>query len=1508
MVGKDRHFNSGFSKGLHSDFSEHNQPKDTYRDARNVVNLGNQDGLFSLTYEPGGQFIETISPTLRIIGFTQLENETFLFLCSEDNAEAEIGVVDNDTGNYTKILPQEASNPLGFDIDFPIDAVSRIKITGERSLYFTDNKNPVRFLNVDDYLDEPPADSDLSDVSSLIPDIDMPIIGLDKVSTGGSLKGGVYQLGIRYKDENFTPTSILSFSNAVPIYDDSLSSIFTQIDGIQEGGQTNKSIIYNLSNLDLNYPYYDAVITYYEQGSIPVTVIIPDNEINRTSQQFILNSVEASNVLEPAEGNDILVREEISYDTAKAIEQKDNRLFLANLKDSSSDDLDDLQEVANQIEVKYTIDEYKYPTINPTFGDAGIVVLSSSYETNVDIDNDGTDDGTVLTFDFSEELDSGFTVNVDEIAIFGTDEGNNSRIYIPSGSTSNIYDDGPPTTVSTSMSFEIQGNTLLINLDDFTIGNDSGDELDFEEDMELRGIFDFDVDGNIITQQISTLFPKEASSLDEAREASLNNYKSPNFTFGKKGYRRGEVYSFCFGVIYKNGKRSIPVHIPSTSEISDADTVTKILGKYTSSLNYPMGNNYPAGKVTHHRMPTLQQEPHFKYEDGEQYIRVLGTEFTNIDLTSTLKKKIQGIYFGRQRRNISENRSVLYQGMMSHHGEVSNYGAITSSDASWKGSRRENPFDIQVSQSTLGTGDRKIIRIPFGNKFGFFIGESKTPIARASMLKSIFRGYDEMESHIAFMSPEILFQDGVFFNEGEASIISPELIMEGVGFSNINRTAFKRTGAGLGGYISKLPAAQAIIDYRAPIKNSISDDYTITQGEKNIEDSLIVDPGINSSLGAVSDGKVVFNTDGVAGFEKYLFVKTTEPLKSPEEVDINNEKVEPDYDLLGGNNDHQLIQLIVSSNRSEQRISGDPNVQPTLTASESDFNIHNYLLNLKKQNNSQYGSVSNSEYIITRDVIDVPNSISDSYKVLNGDTFISKFGYVERAIIPAKGYRFMQVYPGAIIVSFPTQPNPKSAQHAFGLPEPGIDARSIRYFFVESNINTDLRYEYLNPDNLTDDNPTNDSIIPYYPKNLDFEEVTKFGRDSDEYNLQYSIENDLKPVYTRPLSNDALINEFPTRIIYSEKGFQDAIRDNYRIFLQENFTDIPGDKGEIKDLFTHGGHLFAHSKNTLWLTSSNERTMIQAQDSEDIILGNGGMFPVPPREITDLNGGYAGTLSQWGGVTTPFGYIFPDVSRGRVYLLRGTQLEEITSGLSRYFRNKFNDFVSNHGTEDNPFNGNGIGGFYDIDRHRYVMQIHSSPESESVSYSFLTQSWASKHDYVPSAAVSINNQVYFFSPDPNGTGDLNTTKMFVDSADPGDFEGVKHNMELEIVSNPNPLITRTYDNHILYLTDEDGTHFFNYDDQSGTVECLSTIANPELAAIFNSERQTTGQQNIVVTKNRGNYIRMSPVNEEFRLAIPRQENSNSRIKGKFLKSRFIYSGNYKMVLHYITTLFRTNYR
>lgn len=241
----------------------------------------------------------------------------------------------------------------------------------------------------------------------------------------------------------------------------------------------------------------------------------------------------------------------------------------------------------------------------------------------------------------------------------------------------------------------------------------------------------------------------------------------------------------------------------------------------------------------------------------------------------------------------------------------------------------------------------------------------------------------------------------------------------------------------------------------------------------------------------------------------------------------------------------------------------------------------------------------------------------------------------------------------------------RHAQEEFTAQE-GTGVFIIRRHVTESTINTDLIHE------------GSEVWERKYPLTEPIEIVRNFAlsqaHNSFRYNEDYSALNDLNPGDIFDPTDD-LIDDFPYRVAWSEQMLTEATTTGWKTWRPNNYWEQPKNKGEITNLASLADKFIVHHQFSVFLTRT--RLNIQTDNISGIYLGAvGSIFEAPPQEILP-NSGFAGTHHKLGAIVTKLGYIFADVTQGRLFILTDT-LQEISSKGLRHF---FQEYLRHRKTE-----------------------------------------------------------------------------------------------------------------------------------------------------------------------------------------------------------------------------------
>jgi hypothetical protein len=276
-----------------------------------------------------------------IIGnhFIAEKNKHIFFIVNSKTGASQIGYMLNNDCVYRTLL---SASCLAFDINYPIHKVVHRITNCTTEIYWTDGKNPRRFLDLDGDM---PTDCNTLNIQ---PNFSIPQLDVIEVVTGGELIAGTYQFAIQYCDAlGFGYTSYYSITNPVSIANNKLITA-------EFNYPVNQSIRLNISNLEINgyFKYYNlAVIKFINSiesveliGTYYIDSVTTDITYSGQNQTQIRLSI-----------NDIFEKFPY-YDIAEDVTSVQDILIWDNL---TSNDRVNYQSIASQISLKWQT--YKLP-------------------------------------------------------------------------------------------------------------------------------------------------------------------------------------------------------------------------------------------------------------------------------------------------------------------------------------------------------------------------------------------------------------------------------------------------------------------------------------------------------------------------------------------------------------------------------------------------------------------------------------------------------------------------------------------------------------------------------------------------------------------------------------------------------------------------------------------------------------------------------------------------------------------------------------------------------------------------------------------------------------------------------------------------------------------------------------------------------------------------------------------------------------------------------------------
>ena len=367
------------SKGLNRDANPVDQPEGTWRYAKNAIvkrdfgGISNEAGT-DLGYGSLDTPItsgRSLSMGYKAIGKIEIEsNINIIFSYNAASQASEIGYWDG-KDSYIILLRTSPLSiyqlgnliqdvDLKFNDSYPIRGMYKYNSDNELIIYWTDNHNIPRYLNVDQqkkssnilwlYDIDPSLSPNPSYINMMrvfphsgpVPDISYNI-----VAEGGACLSGTYQLALSYQDDYSTRTNYTSISQCVYVIDDTGVTDIEHLNGCPPGTQTGKSIVWNVGNLNTDYKYIKPVVIFrtgYNSPEVFELDLLSIRDIGGiTTVSFSgLENVSTSSLQE------ILV-DYVAYDYIDSLTHLDHKAYFGNLR---TDPVVNYQKYANFIKLK----------------------------------------------------------------------------------------------------------------------------------------------------------------------------------------------------------------------------------------------------------------------------------------------------------------------------------------------------------------------------------------------------------------------------------------------------------------------------------------------------------------------------------------------------------------------------------------------------------------------------------------------------------------------------------------------------------------------------------------------------------------------------------------------------------------------------------------------------------------------------------------------------------------------------------------------------------------------------------------------------------------------------------------------------------------------------------------------------------------------------------------------------------------------------------------------------
>ena len=571
---------------------------------------------------------------------------------------------------------------------------------------------------------------------------------------------------------------------------------------------------------------------------------------------------------------------------------------------------------------------------------------------------------------------------------------------------------------------------------------------------------------------------------------------------------------------------------------------------------------------------------------------------------------------------------------------------------------------------------------------------------------------------------------------------------------------------------------------------------------------------------------------------------------------------------------------------------GAPNINETAQAATA------YIVNYYRPITNQYGGNTfsqrtNNVYISTNHYTDCDcdSSLSTTFAVFGGDISMGVMN----------NQKIIKAWVGA--GSF-------DANHT--------KSSLVEYFPTESTVNVDLRHgAFFENEGLPDSGSGVDLGEEFF------------------YNKVFSRNGDVRQFFPAPLEFDPLCaEEFDNRVYGSDVKINGENVDSWTSFPVNQFIDVEGLYGPINNLLVFNDAMLFHQDCAFGIISINPRALVQDAGGFNLKLGTGGVLD----DFTNVSN-QIGCKHQWGIVLGRSAVYWLDINTNKFYRYTGTATEPLSDikGMFSFFDNNLTGVVQ---IGDNPLLNRGINGYYDPINNEAVFSFHganrvqqyqfgvtyfpgdyvedtSSPgdvyiiqaqftaagsptfelqqngilqvrfdNTYTVAFSEFINAFTSFYDF--SAPVYVRHKDIILSQDRDNLGSVYRHNIGAY----GNFYGQEFDSTLKFVTNEFPTQTKVFDNlewhHEVLDYNRDVSQ-----DTFDTVECSTGYQN---SGIINLDP--------ITNKN------VKRRERTWQLDVPRSTLNRERLRDKHMEVEFTYDNinDFRMLLHYVNTIFRVSHR
>jgi len=282
----------------------------------------------------------------------------------------------------------------------------------------------------------------------------------------------------------------------------------------------------------------------------------------------------------------------------------------------------------------------------------------------------------------------------------------------------------------------------------------------------------------------------------------------------------------------------------------------------------------------------------------------------------------------------------------------------------------------------------------------------------------------------------------------------------------------------------------------------------------------------------------------------------------------------------------------------------------------------------------------------------------------------------------------------------------------------------IRDFFVESEIN--LAYRDW------EDTPAKRHYDAF--TYIDYPEMFRSDiiKEGNFYKYDYSLSvaklfnsqvtwANILPRDFDPITAESCYSYYPDRVIYSLPQQMEAKKDNWRVYLANNYRDFGSPITAVKPI-NRSGALFMMKRQSPLMFMGQEELKLDGTGAK-VTIGDGALFSTGLQNIVNVDESYeyGSCQSKWATLNCTHGVFWVSQNQGKVFQYAGNINEISRDGMkwwfSRYLPSELLKVYPNYPLTDNPLQGIGVQMIYDnTNEVIYVSKIDYKPLMKDLIY------------------------------------------------------------------------------------------------------------------------------------------------------------------------------------------------